>query len=46
MTSRRYVALAVVLLIATLTLFVSREIGLTILLLPMLACWSGGAARR
>jgi hypothetical protein len=46
MSSRRLIVLAFVLLIAALTFFVSREIGLTILLLPMAVCWSGRTARR
>lgn len=46
MTSRRLIVPAFVVLVATLALFVSREIGLTILLLPLLVCWSGRAVRR
>jgi len=46
MSSRWLIVLVVVLLVAALTFFVSREIGLTILLLPLFACWGGRCARR
>jgi hypothetical protein len=46
MSPRRLIVLAFVLLIAALTCFVSREIGLGILLLPLAICWSGRSARR
>jgi hypothetical protein len=45
MSARRLTVLAFVLLVAALTLLVSREIGLTILLLPLAVCWSGRATR-
>lgn len=46
MSSRTWTLLLVALLIAALTLFVSRKLGFTFLLLPLFFVWGGGPRDR